>query len=199
MGFWSDASKLNTKRSYRWLCNFNNLDEWIIKSVTKPSLTISETSHRFFNHTFYYPGRLDWGTVSLILVDPVTPDASMTILHMIESAGYQLPRGPMNKYHSISKEKSVETLKGVMIRQVDPEGEDLERWDLKNPWIKDIKFSDLSYDGDDIMNISLTLRFDFAEVWTRNNAKAGAAQTQRFGQVPESDNFPSRINQDPVG
>ena len=194
MGFWSDASQLNTKRSYRWVCMFNNLDEWIIKSVTKPSMTISETAHRFFNHTFYYPGRLEWSAISLTLVDPVTPDATMTILHMIEACGYQIPDGPKDRYVSISKKKAVETLKALTIRQLDPEGNDLERWSFRNPWIKDIKFSDLSYDGDDILNISLTIRYDYATVVTANRPKDGTAQNTVVGQVPIDANFPSFVN-----
>ena len=198
MGFWSDASKLNTKRSYRWVCQFNNLDEWIIKSVTKPSMTISETAHRFFNHTFYYPGRLEWSAISLTLVDPVTPDASMTVLHMIEACGYQVPDEAKTKYVSISKEKSVKTLKNLVIKQLDPEGNDLETWNFRNPWIKDVKFSDLSYDGDDILNISMTIRYDFAECITANNSAAGAAQNTVVGQVPEGAPFPSGINGQPL-
>ena len=167
MAFWSESKQLNTKRAYRWICLINNLDEWIVKSVTKPSFSISETSHRFINHTFWYPGRVEWSTISVVLVDPVTPDAGKSVLHMIEAAGYQIPDGPKDKWLTISKQSATSALKGVTIKQLDPEGNPLEIWTLHNPWIKDVKFGDLSYDGDDILNISLTFRFDWANMETK--------------------------------
>ena len=187
MGFWSDAGELNTKRSYRWVCIVNNLHEWMIKSVTKPSFSISETSHRFINHTFWYPGRVEWSTCNIVMVDPVTPDAGKTVLHMIEQSGYQIPDGfAGRKWVTISKQKASEALNRVAIKQIDPDGNPLEVWTLHNPWIKDVKFGDLSYDGDDILNISLTIRFDWANMWAKNKAHAGASTIGADASFPSS-------------
>jgi hypothetical protein len=123
-----------------------------------------------------------------VLVDPVTPDAGKTVLHMIEHAGYEIPTSPKEKWVTISKQKATDALKGVTIKQLDPEGNPLEVWTLHNPWIKDVKFGDLSYDGDDILNISLTIRFDWANCWTRGKAQVGAPN------IGPSANFPSEYS-----
>tara|TARA_R110000824_G_scaffold150209_3_gene320713 strand:+ start:3341 stop:3721 length:381 start_codon:yes stop_codon:yes gene_type:complete len=123
-----------------------------------------------------------------VLVDPVTPDAGKTVLHMIEHAGYEIPTSPKEKWVTISKQKATDALKGVTIKQLDPEGNPLEVWTLHNPWIKDVKFGDLSYDGDDILNISLTIRFDWANCWTRGKAQVGATN------IGPSANFPSEYS-----
>jgi hypothetical protein len=188
MGFWSDAGFINnTKRSYRWICQLGisgAYAEWMVKSVSKPGFSISETSHRFINHTFWYPGRVEWDAIDITLVDPVTPDGAMTTMHLIESAGYDVPNGVREKWKTISKATAVNALGAVIIRQLDENGNNIEVWDLKNPWIKGVKFGDLSYDSDDISTINLSIRYDWASLWTKNTAG-------RSTEVGPSAPFPS--------
>ena len=40
---------------------------------------------------------------------------------------------------------------------------EIERWTLYNPWVKDVKFGSLDYGSDDLVEIELTLRYDFAK------------------------------------
>ena len=187
MGFWNDPQQFDTKRAYRWIALFNQVDPYAIKSVSKPSFSISETSHRFLNHTYFYPGRVEWNTVDIVIVDPLKPDGTKTIMHMVEAAGYNPDITPATPLKTISKSKAVSTLRNLQIHQLDAEGSKIEVWDLKHAWIKDVKFGDLSYDSDDLMNISLTIRFDWAELWTRNTPGEWVSDTG----IAVSDNFPS--------
>jgi len=43
---------------------------------------------------------------------------------------------------------------------LDPVGTVVELWDIKGAFITDANFNDLSYDGSDMTEIALTLRFD---------------------------------------
>ena len=54
--FWSDA-KLEPKRKYRFRLIVNNDESYIVTKVKNPAVKISETPHKFLNHTFYYPSR----------------------------------------------------------------------------------------------------------------------------------------------
>jgi hypothetical protein len=190
MGFWNDREKFDTKRAYRWIAIINRIEPYAIKSVSKPSFSISETSHRFLNHTYYYPGRVEWNTVDVVLVDPLSPDGTKTILHLIEQAGYDPNIGVNTKLKTMSKSSAVNALANFKIKQLDASGASVEVWDLVHPWIKDVKFSDLSYDSDDLMNINLTIRFDWAEVWTKNDP-----WPLLNGTVPGNANFPSSKSQ----
>ena len=190
MGFWNDRKEFDTKRAYRWVALFNMVEPYAIKSVSKPSFSISETSHRFINHTYYYPGRVEWNTIDIVLVDPLKPDGTKTIMHIIEAAGYDPNILPNSAYKTMSKSKAVESLQKLEIQQLDAEGRQVEVWNLKHPWIKDVKFSDLSYDSDDLMNINLTIRFNWAECWTMNTPGPWKSTT-----IPGASNFPSTANQ----
>ena len=110
-----------------------------MKSVSKPSFSISETSHRFLNHTYFYPGRVEWNTCDITLVDPLKPDGTKTILHLIEASGYNPNIISTSALKTISKSKAVEAVQQLEIYQLDAEGEIVEAWDLKHPWIKEAR------------------------------------------------------------
>ena len=195
MGFWNDRQTFDTKRAYRWRALFNRVQPYAIKSVSKPSFSISETSHRFLNHTYFYPGRVEWNTVDLTLIDPLKPDGTKTIMHLIEASGYNPNITPFSDLVTISKSKAIDAMQQLEIQQLNAEGAIIEAWDLKHAWIKDVKFGDLSYDSDDLMNISLTIRYDWAEVWTMNGpgdwASVGIASSANFPS-DGSLNYPGR-------
>jgi len=170
--FWSELPE--TKRAYRWEVYINDIHRWLAKSVSKPGFSVSEISHRFINHTFWYPGRVEWNQISVSLVDPASPDAAATVMSMIEASGYVPPYERFDRWPTMNKSSAVTALKGVTIKQIDKDGFPIETWTLKNPWIKDVSFGDLSYDNDDLMSVTLTLRYDWAYLKT---AKAGMSVT----------------------
>lgn len=179
--FWTDSlngkgipDNRDPKRQYRFTVSLNNYESaaiWYAKSVTKPSITISETSHTYLNHKFYYPGRVDWGEVSCVLVDPVSPDAVAETMAILEASGYVIP-SDSNQLTTISKVRSVNALGGVTIKQIDSAGTPLETWTLRNPFIKSVNMGDLNYESDGLSTISLGIRYDFATCTTEVHAIA---------------------------
>lgn len=161
MGFWSDATGYEPKRAYRWTLSVDDIEVYTIKKVSKPSFTVTESQHQFLNHTFYYPGRVEWSTISFTLVDPINPDASEALMEKINDAGYKAPSNAQD-LGTMSKSKSLDALGKVSIQQLDGNGRIIETWDLKNPWIKDVKFGELDYSSDDMVEIEVELRYDSA-------------------------------------
>lgn len=176
MAFWTDQT-LEPKRKYRFLVRFPGFDggqglTFVAKKATKPKITITETPHKYIDHTFYYPGNVEWDPVTVTIVDPVDPDAAKGFSSVLEASGYIIPSNA-NQVTTISKASAVGTLGGVTIEQfgsglLNPGGdipkEALERWTLRNVWIKSINFSDLDYESDDLSEIEIELRYDWAEL-----------------------------------
>ena len=161
--FWSDPT-LEPKRNFRWIMLMGGIPQWIIKKTDKPSYQIGEAEHQYINHTFYYPGRVTWQPVSLTLVDPVNPDAAKTIENIVRAAGYSFPRDP-DDVSTISKAGAVGALGKVTIQQLGPEeGQIVEQWSLVNAWVQNVNFGSLDYESDDLTEIELTLRYDFARL-----------------------------------
>lgn len=164
--FWTDATLRDPKRKFRFtvqLLAYPGAATWYAKTVTKPSFGISSTPHVFLNHTFNYPGKVEWKDVTVTLVDPVEPDAAANTMAIIQNAGYHPPMD-VQDLSTISKARAVGALKGVVIKQIGSEGDldILEEWTLKNAFITDVNLGDLSYGADDLSEISLTLKYDWA-------------------------------------
>ena len=92
MAFWSDAyTEMEPKRVYRWLMYMGSVPAWMVKKVAKPSFEVTTAEHKYLNHTFYYPGRVQYETVDITLVDPVSPDAAGTMMEVLRFSGYSPP------------------------------------------------------------------------------------------------------------
>lgn len=195
MGFWNVASGAEPKRQYRWILAVQGIDQYIVSKVTKPSFTISDVGHKFLNHTYYFPGKVEWEKVSVTLVDPVQPDAAGTIMAMIQASGYEPPQTDQD-LKTVAKNKATTALGEVQIKQKDADGNDIEIWKLHGAWISSVKFGELSYEEDGLTNIELELRYDYAyvEVAHSINDKANVGGTLKGGKV-----FPSNAAGSSIG
>ena len=191
-GFWANRAT-EPKRQYRWLMSLNGIDSWIIKSTDKPSFDIGESSHSFLNYDFKFPGRVKWNDISVTLVDPVYPDATATLNKILYGMGYVFPDDPQQQGQqamTISKRKAVNAISPVLIKQLDADGTDgfLEVWKLENCWIKNVKFGKLEYKSDEVVEISMTLVYDWAvlnDPKTPVNLIPGAGEPSDKLVIPE--------------
>ena len=185
MPFWStnfgeDTTLKDPKRKFRFTVEFQGIQAaqggaalWYAKTVSKPSFQINAAEHKYLNHTFYYPGAVSWQDVSLTLVDPVEPDMSATLSDIIVQSGYSPPTDA-NSLGTMSKAKAAGALGTVIITQIDSEGRPLETWTLWNSFISELKYGDLAYGDDELVEMSVTLKYDWARVETEGDSSAVA-------------------------
>lgn len=159
--FFSDPS-LEPKRAYRFLLYLGGIPTWLVKSSSKPSYAVSETKHQYLNHTFFYPGRVEWEEMKCTLIDPVQPDSSKTMLDILISSGYHFPTDPRD-VSTISKSKAVSALGRVVLTQIDPDGNFVEEWELINAWVKSVTPNELNYESEDMTLMDIVIRFDYAQ------------------------------------
>lgn len=177
MPFWTERHEAGTtdpKRKFRFTVSFDGISDpggngsvlWYAKTVSKPAFQISTTEHKYLNHTFYYPGSVTWQDISLSLVDPQLPDVTVTLARILEASGYSLPGNAVEEesLKSISKGGSVGALGQTTITQLNGDGVPIETWTLWNAFITEVKFGDLEYGSDDLLQLDLTLKYDWARV-----------------------------------
>ena len=193
MSFWTTTKSWEPKRNFRFQVSISgfardsNSDTvvWWAKKVTKPNFTIAEGKHVFAGHTFYFPGKVEWQEISMTLVDPVSPNAATLLMGIVEDSGYVLPKAAgSNKSLSKGKFSTLPTsttgggLGVIKITQLDSDGKVVEEWKLHGAFIKSLKLGDLDYENDDLSNIELGLRYDWAELdskyWTLTGETADA-------------------------
>ena len=187
MAFWtatpSDAAGSaigQPKRKFRFRVQITGLSGgsqvWWAKTVTKPSFQVAAAEHKYLNHTFYYPGSVTWQDVTLTLVDPgdtsEAGDQTMALSRFLEKGGYTIPAGA-NKWQSLTKAKMVGAIQKVLIEQLNADGIAIESWTLNNAFITDAKFGDLEYGSDELTELSVTLKYDWASCETKNPDKEG--------------------------
>jgi hypothetical protein len=195
MPFWSTNFGQNVelkdpKRQFRFKVEFTGIQSpnggallWYAKTVNKPSFTVATSEHTYLNHTFYYPGAVTWGDITLTLVDPVEPDMSATLSDLVVQSGYTPPTDA-NQMGTMSKAKAAGALGTVFISQIDGDGNELEKWTLWNSFITEVKYGDLAYGTDDLTELSVTLKYDWARLQTFKSdgsvAVAGSGGTEFF-------------------
>jgi hypothetical protein len=172
--FWNEAA-LEPYRGFRWIVTFPGIPHhYHAMKVEKPSFKVGEYIHKFLNHSFFYPGRVEWNAVTMTLVD-VPEGAQKAIMDLMPKAGYNGPEaiGAKTGLDGLSKRAFVNaaTAGGGKIHIEQLKARAAEggathmpgaKWSLVNPWIQDAKFGSLDYSNEDAVTIDLTIRYDYA-------------------------------------
>jgi hypothetical protein len=180
--FWSDP-KVEPKRSYRYVFTLgktieNTIESFFVRAVKKPSFTISEVEHQYVGNRFYFPGRVTWNTMDVTFVDPVTPDASAVLTNIFKDGGYKVPRTQEQAEFSMTKAGFSDNIGNPIITIMDANRQTIEEWKMWNAWITSVDFGQLDYTSDELVLLTMTLRYDYA---TMDNP----GQSPSSGLVPE--------------
>ena len=184
--FWNSVN-MDPKRQFRFYLRFPTLGQglripqYVIKTVTKPKVTITSVPHTYLDHQFNYPGRVNWDPVTLTLVDPGTNEEDMatTLMNKLGFSGYAFPTNP-DDFSSMSKAKASTAVGRVSIVQVDANGDDTEVWTLVNPFLTNIDFGSLDYSSDELSEVSIELTYD----WAVLNGESATGPARKTGKIP---------------
>ena len=193
MAFWSDSFNdtlgsstvlTDPKRKFRFKVVLTNMATdysmfWWAKTANKPSFTIAAAEHKYLNHTFYYPGSVTWNEVVVTMVDPGgKADMAATLSSLIVGGGYNPPAAPSTAgaLSTMTKKSAVTALGDVTISQLNGEGAPVESWKLYNAFITDVKYGDLAYGDDELVEMSVTFRYDWATLTPGDNAASAASK-----------------------
>ena len=98
----------------------------------------------------------------------------------IRDSGYEPPKDSQD-LNTVSKSQSIGALGTVTIQQLKASGDQLdpvEEWRLANAWIKSVTLSGLDYSGDALSDVTLEIRYDWAEMMAHgatNNVGTGGS------------------------
>ena len=176
MAFWTSALS-EPKRKHRFILRFPELitpdgdfayAEYLAKSVTKPSYTVSATDHKFLGNTYYYPGAVTWNECTAVIVNSVSPDGNELLYQALQQMGYLKPDIQEDVFlqnlpaSTPNKQASLAALGQVQFDELSGEGGTLGTWKLQNAFITNVTFGDLDYAGEDLLDIQIQMRYDWA-------------------------------------
>lgn len=161
MAFWKN-SKLDPLRKYRFQVQLGDI-LWWAKSVTQPSPDISTGEYQLINHVIKYPGIVSWNDVDITIVE--IGSKGIELYNKLKEQGYGLGNP---KSDGIKKQhyKDME----VVINKIDADGKIVEVWTLYNVFIKSLKYGDLAYSDDELLDIIITLSYDSAKLDTNSKS-----------------------------
>ena len=105
------------------------------------------------------------------------------MLNITQRAGYNTPKNFEDAKSIISKSGFIGSLGTILLQQLGPPTTAqsdaqsqrnvdsksfavVEEWRLKNAWVQDVNFGSLSYDSDELVEISVKFRYDYADFST---------------------------------
>ena len=171
MAFWHTGD-VEPKRNYRFLVQLGDGNvamggvQWWAKTCDTPSWDVSEVEHNFYDNKYYYPGRVSWNEISMTVVDPKATNVDWKLNKTLQDGNYNIKDEPAatDAPKSMSKSSVKASLGQVTITVYDAEGNQVEKWSLKNAWLKSAKFGTLDYSSDELKQVDLTIRYDWCLV-----------------------------------
>jgi|TARA_B100000035_G_C20859181_1_gene491089 hypothetical protein len=145
-------NKFEPKRGYRWVLAIEGIDSFLVMSTKRPDATINATEIKFINsYRMISNGKVKWGNISVELHDPIAPSGAQQVMEWIRT-----------HYESVSGRAGYADFykRDLQLKMLDPIGTVVELWDIKGAIITNATFGALTYSGDELMKISLTLEVD---------------------------------------
>lgn len=143
-------------RKNRWLLRFPadlGIQEWWMKTAARPKITQEGKAIEFLNTETYVVGRYKWESMQVVLRDPIGPSASQAVMEWVRLHSESVTG---RQGYAAGYKRDVE------LEMLDPTGVVVSKWILKNVMVTSADFGNLDYASDDLSEITLELRFDYA-------------------------------------
>ena len=141
------------KLKNRFIMQIDGINAYLIKAMNRPSLENDEVILEHMNTTRYVKGKSRWQPLDIMLYDPIVPSAAQQVIEWIR-LHHESVTG-RDGYSDFYK-------KDVICKVLGPVGDVVEEWELKGAYIQTANFGELDFTSSDPVEITLTLRYDYA-------------------------------------
>ena len=141
------------KLKNRFIMEIAGIPAFTIKTAQRPQITFDEVQLEHMNVTRYVKGKGRWQTLQITLYDPIVPSAASSVIEWVR-LHHESATG-RDGYSDFYK-------KNVTFQVLGPVGDIVEKWTLYGSMIQDAAFGDLDFSSSDPVEITLTLRYDYA-------------------------------------
>ena len=141
------------KLKNRFIMQIDGINAYLIKTMIRPAIESEEVVLEHMNVTRYVKGKSRWQPLDITLYDPVVPSAAQQVIEWVR-LHHESVTG-RDGYADFYK-------KEVTLNMLGPVGDIVEEWVLKGTYIQSANFGDLDFASSDPVEITLTLRYDYA-------------------------------------
>ena len=141
------------KLKNRYVMSIDGIPAYLIKTANRPSITFEEVELNHMNVTRYVKGKGKWQTLQFTMYDPIVPSAAQSVMEWVRLS-HESVTGRDGYADFYKKDLSIQVL--------GPVGDVVEEWTLKGAWIQDATFGDLDFSSSEPVEITCTIRYDYA-------------------------------------
>ena len=141
------------KLKNRYVMQVDGIPAYTIKTANRPQITFDEVELQHLNVKRFIKGKGTWQTLQFTMYDPIVPSAAQAVMEWVRLS-HESVTG-RDGYADFYK-------KDLSINVLGPVGDVVEEWTLKGAWIQDATFGDLDFAASEPVEITLTMRYDYA-------------------------------------
>ena len=139
------------KMANRFILYADGLPSYVVKGVTRPTMTQEAKQLNHINVQRFVKGRSVWGSISMTLFDPIVPSSAQSVMEWVR-LHHESVTG-RDGYADFYK-------KDLTINVLGPVGDKVEEWILKGCMVTEASFGDLAFDTDDPTEVTVTVQPD---------------------------------------
>ena len=146
-------TQFEPKVQNRFIMYVEGIPAYTIKAASRPSIEFEEVALDHINVKRYVKGKGEWQTLDITLYDTVVPSAAQAVMEWVRLS-HESVTG-RDGYSDFYK-------KNVTFNLLGPVGDIVEEWQLVGAYIQSATFGDLDWSTTDPVEITCTLRYDYA-------------------------------------
>ena len=141
------------KLQNRFIMFIDGIPAYLIKKIARPSITFGEVVLDHINVKRKIKGKANWENITCDLYDPVTPSGAQAVMEWVRLS-HESVTG-RDGYSDFYK-------KDIRFNALGPVGDVVEEWICKGAYCSQANFGEADWSSDTPMNISITIRMDYA-------------------------------------
>ena len=141
------------KLQNRFLMSIEGIPAYLIKKISRPSITFGEVVLDHINVKRKIKGKANWDNIQCDLYDPVTPSGAQAVMEWVRLS-HESVTG-RDGYSDFYK-------KDIRFNALGPVGDIVEEWIMKGAYVQNANFGEMDWSVDTPVEITLTIRMDYA-------------------------------------
>jgi len=141
------------KMNHRFIMEINGIESYLVKTASRPTYSAEPVEIDHINIKRKIKGKSTWEDINITLYDPIVPSGAQMVMDWIRQ-GHESLTG-RDGYAAFYK-------KDVNFYLLGPVGDKIEMWTLKGAFITSANFGDLDWSASELVNIEVTLAYDYA-------------------------------------
>jgi hypothetical protein len=140
------------KMKNRFILYMDGVPSYIIKKISRPSITQDAKALDHINLRRFVKGRTVWDTMEMTLYDPIVPSGAQAVMEWVR-LHHESVTG-RDGYLEFYK-------KDLTLNILGPVGDKVEEWIIKGAQITKVTFGEMDWGTDDQVEFTVTIQPDY--------------------------------------